>query len=119
VLVFAWLNFAILNAFGTSPSIEFGHPRMPARDLSISLAWALYAFALLILGVSRSASGLRWASLVLFLATLGKVFLFDLGHLTGLYRVASLLGLALTLLAVSLLYQRFVFRRDRGEPSVA
>ena len=59
---------------------------------------------------------------MLFLATIAKTFLFDLGHLTGLYRVGSLFGLALTLLAVSLLYQRFVFRRsgdgaDEATPS--
>lgn len=119
VLVFVWINFAILNAFDTSPSIELLRERMPARDLSLSLSWALYAFTLLILGVSRKATGLRWTSLVLFLGTIGKVFLFDLGDLTGLYRVASLLGLALTLLAVSLLYQRFVFRREPSAPPVA
>ncbi|MBK7876133.1 MAG: DUF2339 domain-containing protein [Planctomycetes bacterium] len=115
VLVFAWLHLAILNAFGTSPSFQWHSERVPSRDLTLSLAWGVYAFALLILGVSRKSSGLRWTSLVLFLATIGKTFLFDLGHLTGLYRVGSLFGLAITLLAVSLLYQRFVFRRSDGE----
>jgi uncharacterized membrane protein len=63
------------------------------------------------LGVGRALSSLRWASLVLLLMTIAKVFLIDLGHLDGLYRVASMLGLALSLLLVSFLYQRFVFRR--------
>ncbi len=49
----------------------------------------------------------RW----LLSLTLVKVFLYDLGELRDLYRVASLLGLALSLIAVSLVYQRFVFRR--------
>ena len=35
----------------------------------------------------------------------------DLGELEGLQRVASIFGLAVCLLVVSLLYQRFVFRR--------
>ena len=39
-----------------------------------------------------------------------KVFLYDLAGLEDLYRVASLAGLALSLLLVSLAYQRFVFR---------
>ena len=43
--------------------------------------------------------------------TIGKVFLYDLGQLTDLYRVASFVGLALSLLLVSLLYQKFVFRK--------
>jgi uncharacterized membrane protein len=66
---------------------------------------------LLGLGVSKSRSALRWASLVLLLLTIGKVFLLDLGHLSGLYRAASVFGLGLSLLLVSILYQRFVFRR--------
>lgn len=117
ILVFAWINLAILNAYGTPPSFRWLSDRIPARDLSMSLAWALYALALLVGGVTRRIGGLRWVSLGLFLLTIAKVFLFDLGNLQGLYRVASLLGLAVALLLVSLLYQRFVFRvspKDRA-----
>ena len=42
------------------------------------------------------------------LLTVGKVFLYDLGELRDLYRVASLFGLAVSLILVSLAYQRFV-----------
>jgi uncharacterized membrane protein len=38
-----------------------------------------------------------------------KVFLYDLGQLRDLYRVLSLLGLAASLIAISLAYQRYVF----------
>lgn len=117
VLVFAWLNLAIRDAFGTSPSFGWSHEHLPARDLTLSIAWALYALTLLVLGVSRRSSGLRWMSLILFLASIAKVFLFDLGHLEGLQRVASLLGLAIALLGVSVLYQRFVFRRGSDTES--
>jgi uncharacterized membrane protein len=44
-----------------------------------------------------------------------KVILYDLGELEGLYRVASMTGLAFSLLAVSLLYQKVVFRQVRAE----
>lgn len=43
-----------------------------------------------------------------------KLFLYDLAGLEDLYRVASLLGLALSLVLVSLAYQRFVFRVEAG-----
>ena len=57
-------------------------------------------------------------SLALLLVTCGKVFLFDLSRLHDLYRVAALVGLAFSLLLVSLVYQRFVFKRAReGEAS--
>jgi uncharacterized membrane protein len=54
-------------------------------------------------------------SLGLLILTIAKVFLHDLGELRDLYRVASLVGLALSLLAVSLAYQRFVFRDTAEE----
>jgi uncharacterized membrane protein len=54
-------------------------------------------------------------SLAFLLLTIGKVFLHDLGELEDLYRVASLVGLALSLILVSLTYQRFVFRKGSSE----
>jgi uncharacterized membrane protein len=89
--------------------------RLPARDLTTSLAWAIYALVLLALGVGRRSIGLRWVSLGLLLVTIAKVFLHDLGELRDLYRVASLLGLAVSLILVSLAYQRFVFREAAAE----
>ena len=65
---------------------------------------------LLALGMRRRVGALRKASLAIVLVTSGKVFLYDLSELGNLYRVASLAGLAVSLLGVSLLYQRFVFR---------
>ena len=86
----------------------------PTRDVAISVAWGLYGILLLGLGMARGRTGLRWLSLTVLILALFKAFLYDLDHLEGLYRVASLLGLALLLLAVSLLYQRFVFPRERA-----
>ena len=58
---------------------------------------------------ARAFDGSAWHFLIL---TIGKVFLYDLGELEDLYRVASLAGLAMSLIFVSLAYQRFVFRKD-------
>ena len=55
----------------------------------------------------------RAAALVVLLMTIGKVFLHDLWDLGALYRVGSILGLAVALLAVSFLTQRFVFAKER------
>jgi uncharacterized membrane protein len=88
---------------------------LPARDATTSVAWALYALALLTIGVKSKSSSLRWLSLGMLVLTLGKVFLHDLGELDDLYRVASLVGLALSLIVVSLIYQRFVFRSSPEE----
>lgn len=111
LFVFAWINLEIANAFTGQENFTLRFEHDPARAFTVSIAWALYALVLLVLGVSKQRGGLRWASLVLLLLTIGKVFLFDLGHLDGLYRAASVFGLGISLLLVSILYQRFVFRR--------
>ncbi|MEX1309921.1 MAG: DUF2339 domain-containing protein, partial [Candidatus Sulfomarinibacteraceae bacterium] len=110
VVIFAWINLAIADAFATGPELVLSFQRMPARDATTSVAWAVYALVLLAIGVRSRSGGLRWLSLGILVLTLGKVFLHDLGELEDLYRVASLVGLALSLIVVSLIYQRFVFR---------
>lgn len=113
-VVFAWMNLAVLDWFATGDRLELDFSRLQARDLTFSIVWAAYSLALLVLGVVRKGKLLRWASLGLMLVTLAKVFLYDLGELDDLYRVASLVGLAISLIGVSLLYQRFVFREEPG-----
>jgi uncharacterized membrane protein len=111
LVIFAWINLAILDAFAQGSALRLPSDHQPARDLTQSIAWAVYGLALLAVGVRKSNRALRWASLVLVMATVAKVFLHDLGELRDLYRVASLLGLALSLIIVSLAYQRFVLGR--------
>lgn len=110
VALFAWGNLLLCNAHSPGDLVEFAFRRIPTRDLWMSLYWTAFALGLLGAGMASGRRGLRWLSLVLLLATLGKVFLYDLGQLEGLYRVASLSGLGLSLLLVSALYQRVVFR---------
>ena len=111
VVIFVWINLTIADWFasGTTLSLRFGES--PAQRLTVSIAWGVYGLILLGWGMGRDSVGLRWLSLCFLLVTIGKVFLFDLGDLRDLYRVASLVGLAVSLILVSLLYQRFVFRK--------
>jgi Predicted membrane protein (DUF2339) len=112
---FVWINLTIFDAFGSGRDIEIVFERLPARDLTLSLAWAIYALVLLGAGIARRSAALRWTSLMLILITVGKVFLWDLSHLHDLYRVMSLVGLAFSLILIALAYQRFVF--GKGEAS--
>ena len=116
-VVFVWINLAIASWFATGPTLTLSFGDRPAQRLTVSIAWGIYALVLLGIGVARSSVGPRWISMAVLLITIGKVFLYDLGALTDLYRVASLVGLAVSLILVSLLYQRFVFRGARGEGS--
>ncbi len=113
-VVFVWINLTVFDLFGTGRHLTFDVERTMARDLTLSLAWALYALVLLALGFARRSRGLRGIGLGLLTLTVVKLFLYDLSGLDDLYRVASLLGLAVSLVLVSLAYQRFVFR---GKPT--
>ncbi len=78
----------------------------------ITVGWAALALVVLAVGLARRSGTARWASLVLLMATLAKAFLWDLGNLRDLSRVAALVGLALSLIAVSVVYRRWVLPRD-------
>jgi hypothetical protein len=118
LVTFAWINLTVFDAFSTGTAIDFSLQRLGARDLTLSLAWILYALLLLAVGFVRDLAGLRWTGLAFLCLSLGKVFLYDLGELEGLYRVGSLIGLAVSLLLVSLAYQRFLRERtEDGEDS--
>ncbi len=115
LIVFAWVNLTIFDAFSAGRMIEVSFERLAARDLTLSFAWAVFALSLLGLAFRTKTQALRWTSLAFLLLTIGKVFLHDLGELEDLYRVASLVGLALSLLLVSIAYQRFVFSASATE----
>jgi uncharacterized membrane protein len=82
-----------------------------AELYSYSAAWVALGVALLVAGLATRSLMLRWASLVVMLAAVLKVFLWDLSELKDLYRVFSLLGLGASLLLLAFLYQKVVFRR--------
>lgn len=87
-----------------------------ARDLTYTIGWALFAIAMLVVGIVLQSRGARVAALGLLLVTVLKCFLHDLASLGGLYRVASLFGLAVSLVLVGVMLQKFVMMR-RAAPS--
>jgi uncharacterized membrane protein len=94
------LSLELWDVFST------GHRTGLAQMLALSLFWAVYATALILLGVLRSIPALRWQALALFGLLVGKVFLYDLSMLDKAYRIASFFALGTALLAVSFYYQR-------------
>jgi len=108
VLAFLLVNIEIADCFSTGTTITFKFSGDFARDMTYSLAWGVFAFIVLFIGIQRKVRGARYAGLGLLVATLLKLFLHDLWSLGGLYRIGSLIGLALVLIPVSFLYQRFL-----------
>lgn len=108
VLAFLLLNIEIADYFSTGHRISFQFTASLAQDMTYSIAWAIFAFAVLLVGILRDVALARYAGLALLTATLVKLFLHDLWRLGQLYRIGSLVGLAVVLLLVSFIYQRFV-----------
>lgn len=113
VLGFVLLSLEVRQAFhGTDLTIG---DTTVLEKYSYSVAWLVYGLALLAVGIARRLPAARYASLAVMIVTVCKVFLVDTAGLTGLYRVASFLGLGLSLLGLAFVYQRFVFRTAPDE----
>lgn len=114
VLAFVWLSLEVRRAFwGTTLGLDAATQPVDLELYAYSAVWIVFALCLLALGVLRQSVPLRYASLAVLLVTVVKVFAVDMAGLTGLFRVASFLGLGLTLIGIARIYQRFVFRPTR------
>ncbi|NTU96834.1 MAG: DUF2339 domain-containing protein [Chlorobiaceae bacterium] len=87
-----------------------------ARELSLSVLWALYASVLTGAGIYRRIRRARLLGILLLGVTVLKVFFLDLSSLETIYRIVSFIVLGLLLLAVSYAYNRFkhiIFGEDQ------
>ncbi|MEP6955572.1 MAG: DUF2339 domain-containing protein [Chthoniobacterales bacterium] len=108
VLAFLLLNIEIADYFSVGPTLTFSFSGNFARDMSYSIAWALFAFVLLLGGMRQKTKWVRYAGVALLLFTLGKLFLHDFANLGPLYRIGAFLAVALILIVASFVYQRFL-----------
>lgn len=76
-------------------------------SLALSILWAGYAAALLILGIVRRSRWARLAGLGLLAVPVLKLFAFDAFAMEREYRVAAFIILGIMLLAGGFLYQRY------------
>ncbi len=76
--------------------------------MSYSIAWALFALLMLIVGMRKQIAAVRYASLGLLGATVIKLFLHDLSQLDQLYRISAFVVVAVIAILASFLYQRFL-----------
>ncbi|MGZ5442054.1 MAG: DUF2339 domain-containing protein [Thermoanaerobaculia bacterium] len=120
LLLFFLLNIEIADFFSSGPTLTFNFLSSSlAQDLTYTIGWAVFAIALLIAGIALHTRAARVAAIALLVLTIFKCFLHDLGRLGGLYRIASFLGLALALVMVSVLLQKFVLARRTAPEEVA
>lgn len=107
VLLFAYISLEVRHAF--QGVILQTTMKSDSENYAYSVVWLIYAISVLALGIVLRQATMRYASLAIFVIVVLKVFLFDMGDLTGLYRVFSFLGLGLSLVGIGLVYQRYVF----------
>ena len=110
VLAFLLVNIEIADFFSkpgtTVLTFEFSGDF--GRDMSYSIAWALFALLLLVIGIAKRLAPVRYASIGLLGVTLLKLFGHDLSQLDQLYRIAAFIVVAIIAMLASYLYQRFL-----------
>lgn len=89
-------------------SILVGGEVGDAEDIAYSLLGIAAALAYLRHGIATGLRDWRIASLLLMLAAVAKVFLFDAAGLDGLARIAAFGGLGFSLIGIGWLYSRFL-----------
>ncbi|PYI41229.1 MAG: hypothetical protein DMF12_10855, partial [Verrucomicrobia bacterium] len=110
VLAFLLVNIEIGDYFSIPgvAALTFEFSGSFARDMSYSIAWALFALLLLIIGMRKRTAPVRYASLGLLGVTVVKLFFHDLSQLDQLYRISAFVVVAVIAIVASFLYQRFL-----------
>ncbi len=109
ILLFLLLNIEIADYFSPPGGrLVFNFSAGFAQDMAYTLGWALFGSALMAVGFAGRSAGTRYAGLGLLIVTMVKLFLHDLWQLGGLYRIGALVGLAVVLILISFVYQRFL-----------
>jgi uncharacterized membrane protein len=114
IVTFVLLNVEIADAYSTGETIGVHLGASLGEDMTYSLGWGLFGIVTLLVGMRFRSAWARVSALAVLLLAMAKVCLHDLWHLGALYRVGSMMGLAIALLLVSFLTQRFILRGDRS-----
>ena len=77
------------------------------KSLSLSILWAVYAAAAIVLGIVKRSRYIRLAGLALLAVPVIKLFAFDIFLLEQGYRVGAFMGLGGILVLGGFLYQRY------------
>jgi uncharacterized membrane protein len=108
VVLFVLLNIEIADFYADGPDEMFRFGVSIAQDLTYTIGWLVFGLLTLAAGIVLNARAARVAAVVLVTVTTLKCFLYDLGSLGGLARVGAFVGLALSLILVSLALQKYV-----------
>ncbi len=77
------------------------------RAGGISVLWSLFALSLVLAGIRKQISSLRWIGLALFAIVTWKVFFVDLNQLNQIYRIIAFIVLGMLILSGSFVYLKY------------
>jgi uncharacterized membrane protein len=75
--------------------------------LGLSILWGIYALFLIAIGIWKKKAHLRIGAILLFGATLLKLFFYDLTHLNTISKTIVFVSLGILLLIISFLYNKY------------
>ena len=102
---FAFINIEIRHLW--SGTLSSASTMSNGELYTYTIVWLVLAITALLAGSLRFGNDVYRAGFGLMMLVIGKIFLFDMADLEGLLRVASFMGLGLSLLGLAYLYQRF------------
>ena len=118
ILAFLLLNIELADYF-TRPgarALAFQFSGNFARDMTYTIAWALFALGLLVAGIWKQQKLARYAAIALLSVALLKLFFHDLARLEALYRIGALFAVAVIAMLASFAYQRFLPGNEKTPP---
>lgn len=86
--------------------LSLDNPTSDGEVYTYSVVWMLMAISAVLFGARFKTKGLYQAGMMLLLVVIAKIFLIDMAGLDGLWRVASFMGLGLSLLALAWFYRK-------------
>ncbi|PTW62696.1 putative membrane protein [Breoghania corrubedonensis] len=114
VMLFAWVTLEVRALFHR-PRLDWGLTG-DGELYTYSAVWLVLGIALLIAGVFTRSRSVRLASAAVVALVVVKVFLIDMGSLTGIWRAVSFIGLGFVLIGIGALYQRLLRAAPKPPP---
>lgn len=107
VLLFALMNIEIAHYFAEDGKLQFNFSGEFAEAVTYTLAWALYGAAACAVSFFNKSKILGKCGVIIICAALVKLALTDLWKLDTLYRICGVFGMAVLLIAVAFMFQKY------------
>lgn len=106
VTLMVFVNMEIRHLWQRAMFIDL--PISGGELYTYSIVWLVMAVAAILAGARLEQAKINKAGMGLLLVVIAKIFLIDMSDLEGLLRVASFMGLGLSLLGLAFLYQKII-----------